>query len=67
MRYAVRVERPLEKLQWRTGTNAQESHDDAVASVANWTYSKMNARSHKCVRRIVKDAHYMLELGQKDQ
>ena len=27
MRYAVRVERPLEKLLRRTETNAQESHD----------------------------------------
>jgi hypothetical protein len=26
----------------------------AVDSFANWTHSKMNARSYKCVRRIVK-------------
>ncbi len=49
------VERPLEKLLERTETNAQESD-----SFANWTSSKMNARSHKCVRRIDKDANYML-------
>jgi hypothetical protein len=49
------VERPLGKLLGRTGTNAQESD-----SWANWTSSKMNARSYKFVRRIGKDASYML-------
>ena len=59
-RYAVSVERPLEKLLRRTGTNAQELHGTRCRQLGKLTYSKMNARSHKCGRRIVKDAHHML-------
>ena len=59
MRYAVRVERPLEKLLRRMGTNTQESHDTRCPQLRK-LYIFKNEHSAVKSRRYLKVRDFLV-------